>query len=599
MGSDPLRSRMSDPTGSRNEIRPKGRDVEPDLILEGGRVLNVYSGEILESAVSVKGERIWSVGPNPHERGDRTRHLDVSGKILVPGYIEPHCHPWNIYNPVSLGEEACRLGTTTLVCDNLFFYIFMGVELFEEFMESLSAMPVKVFWFIRVIPQTPMKGEEDVYSTANLKRLLSHPLALSVGEITRWKELVYGNPKILECIDYARGLGKRIDGHTAGAKIDNLGILSRTGLESCHESISPEEALDRLRLGLHVMLRQSSLRPDLRSLLKMVRENPSGARRVMLTTDSSTPAFQLESGMVDRLIAMAMEEGVDPVEAYRMATLNPAAYFGLEDRIGGIAPGRDADILVLGSLDNPTPEKVVSRGKIVAKNSALTVQFPDMNLRRFFSTPGARVEKTWSARPGFFEIPAGGGGDVQTVRFPVLRLTNPVITRVEHEEFPVRNGTLEIPAGKGLCLAAALDRHGKWAANGILRNYADRVEGIASTFNTAVEIMAMGRSPEAMALAVNRVLDMGGGIAAVEGGDIVYELPLPLGGMMSDRPLQDLAAMDTALKEFLKARGYPFHDPLYTFIFLPNDFLPEARINRRGVVDIRTGEVLWPARSLG
>ncbi len=588
---------MEDLQKGQNKKQRNREDSEPDLILEGGRVLNVYSGEILESVVGVKGEKILFAGPRS-SRGYTSLRLDVSGKILVPGYIEPHCHPWNIYNPVSFGEEACRLGTTTLVCDNLFFYMFMGVELFEDFMESLAAMPVKYFWFIRVVPQTPMEGEETVFSAANLKKLLMNPLAVSIGEITRWMDLVHGNPKMLECIRFARSLGKRVDGHTAGAKVENLGIISRMGVESCHESISAREALDRLRLGLHVMLRQSSLRPDLRALLQMVRENPSSTRRVMLTTDSSTPAFQLESGMVDRLIGTAMEVGVDPVEAYRMATLNPAVYFGLEDRIGGIAPGRDADILVLSDLHHPTPETVISKGRIVAEECALRAPFPDMDLQRFFSTPAARIEKTWAAKPEFFEIPCRDGERPQTVCFPVIRLTNPVITRVEQVEFPVKEGLLNIPAEAGFCRAAALNRHGKWVANGIIQNYADRVEGIASTFNTAMEIIAMGRNPEAMACAVNRLLEMGGGIAAVERGRPFFEFPLPLGGMMSDRPLTELAAMDTALRELLSARGYPFHDPLYTFIFLPNDFLPEVRLNRRGVINIRTDEVLWPARNL-
>ena len=128
--------------------------------------------------------------------------------------------------------------------------------------------------------------------------------------------------------------------------------------------------------------------------------------------------------------------------------------------------------------------------------------------------------------------------------------------------------------------------------------YADRIEGIASTFNTALEILVIGQNPESMAVAVNRVMDMGGGIAAVEGEKVAFELPLPIGGMMSDRPLKELAGKEVALKEFLSSRGYPFHDPLYTFIFLPNDFLPEVRINRKGVVNIKKDEVRWPARRM-
>ena len=569
---------------------------EPDLILEGGRVLNVYSGELLDANVRVRGARIWYVGPRSSSAGENAMRLDVSHKVLVPGYIEPHCHPWNVYNPVSLGEEFCRLGTTTLVCDNLIFYMMMGVERFEAFMAAFSKMPVKFFWFVRLVPQTPVEQEETLFSAANLKRLLRNPLTLSVGEITRWQELVKGNPKIQKIIRFARTLGKRVDGHTAGAKYENLGIISRAGVDSCHESITSQEVLERLRLGFHVILRESSLRQDLRDLLKGVRENPLSLRRLMLTTDGSSPGFHLDSGMTDHLVRTAIKEGIDPVEAYRMVTLNPATYFGLEDRLGGIAPGRDADILVLGDLRAPTPELIISKGRIVAEKGALRAPFPVPEWRRFLIAP--EREYRVRATKDLFEIPVKRMKERQRVSFPVIKLISTVITRIERLEFPVRNGMLDLPAAEGFCRVAALDRRGSWIANGILEGYADRIDGIASTFNTAVQILVIGQSPSAMASAVNRVVRMGGGIAAVDGRKVVFEMPLPIGGMMSDKPLKEIAATERSLKEFLSSRGYPFHDPLYTFIFLPNDFLPEVRINRKGVVDIKKNEVLWPARSL-
>ena len=570
---------------------------EADLFLQGGEVLNVYTGEILKSNVAVGDGSILYVGPRSGSLGERTVRLDMARKVLVPGYVEPHCHPWLIYTPLSFGEEACRLGTTTLVCDNLIFYMLMGPDRFEAFMEAFRDMPVKFFWFIRLVAQTPMEEEETLFSTENLERLLQSPFVLSIGEITRWQEVVRGNGNILELIQFARQLGKRVDGHTAGAKYENLAAISRAGVESCHESINAEEALERMRLGFHVMLRESSLRQDLRTLLKGIRETPLSTLRVMLTTDGSTPAFQLASGMTDHLIRITIEEGIDPVEAYRMATLNPARYFGLEHRIGGIAPGRDADILVLSDLDHPTPEMVISKGRIVAEKGALLRSFPKMDWNRFI--PGAgRIECLWRAKADFFSIPIDGNADGRTVDFPVIKLISSVITRMEKVAFPVRHGCLDVSARKGFSRVATLNRHGRWVANGILQGYADRLEGIAATLNTATEIVVIGRSPDAMASAVNRVLEMGGGIAAVEAGEIAFELPLPLGGMMSKRPLKELAEKDSAFQKFLSTRGFPFHDPLYTFIFLPNDFLPEVRINSRGVVNIKNDEVLWPARML-
>lgn len=574
----------------------KNQLQEPDLLLEGARVLNVYSGELLEANVLVRGEKIWYVGSGSDSTSEKTSRLDVSRKVLVPGYIEPHCHPWNLYNPLSLGEEFCRLGTTTLVCDNLIFYMMMGVERFEAFMAAFSEMPVKFFWFIRLVPQTPLDQEETLFSAANLQRLLRNPLTLSIGEITRWQELIKENPKIQRMIRFARTLGKRVDGHTAGAKYENLGIISRAGVESCHESITAKEVLERVRLGFHVILRESSLRQDLRELLKGVRENPLSMRRVMLTTDGSSPTFQLESGMTDHLVRTAIKEGIHPVEAYRMVTLNPATYFGLEDRLGGIAPGRDADILVLGNLHEPAPELVISKGRLLAEKGALLSAFPVAHWKRFLNTP--QREYKVRATKDFFEIPIHGMAEGKRVFFPVIKLISTVITRIERVEFPVRSGLVDLSAKTGFCRVATLDRRGTWIANGILAGYADRIEGIASTFNTALQILVIGQNPNAMASAVNRVVRMGGGIAAVEKGKVVFEFPLPIGGMMSEKSLSEVAAKEAALKEFLSRRGYPFHDPLYTFIFLPNDFLPEVRINRQGVVDIKKNEVLWPARKL-
>jgi adenine deaminase len=571
-------------------------DHQADLFLEGGRVLNVYSGEILETNVAVKGEKIWYVGQRSDLIGDGTQRLNMADRLLVPGYVEPHCHPWNLYNPVSLGEEFCRLGTTTLVCDNLIFYMLMGVEGFEAFMDVFSEMPVKFFWFIRLVPQTPLEQEETLFSATNLKRLLRNPLSISVGEITRWQELIKGNPKISDLIRFARKLGKRVDGHTAGAKYENLNIISRSGVESCHESITADEVLQRLRLGFHVILRESSLRQDLRGLLKGIRQNPSSVRRVMLTTDGSSPAFQVESGMTDHLVKLAMEEGIDPVEAYRMVTLNPAVYFGLEDRIGGIAPGRDADILVLRELHDPTPETVISKGRIVSEKGVLLSSFPQPDWDRFSSAP--QTEYTWRANEDFFEIPCQEPAEGQPFFFPVIKLVSTVITRIKPVEFPVRDGLVDLSGVDGFCRVAVLGRRGRWIANGIIEGYADRIDGIASTFNTALQIIVIGQDPSAMASALNRVLEMGGGIAAVENGRVAFELPLPIGGMMSERPMKELAEKESALRQFLFLRGYPFHDPLYTFIFLPNDFLPEIRINRRGVVDIKRDKVLWPSRRL-
>ena len=541
--------------------------------------------------VATRGERIWAVGPSIGELMETTV-LDVSGKILVPGYIDPHFHPWFIYNPISFGEEACRLGTTTLFCDNLIFYMLMGVDVFEEFMNTFDKMPIKYFWFCRVVPQTPMAREEELFSVKNLQRLLENPHVQSLGEITRWPDVIEGNPRIMEVIRFTKGLKKRVDGHTAGAKGEQLATLSRAGIDSCHEAISPEEALDRLRLGLFVMLRESSLRRDLQDLLKIVTENKVFTDRIMLTSDASTPSFYQDFGITDHLLRLAMSKGIHPILAYRMVTLNPATYFGMDHEIGGIAPGRYADILVLKDLFHPVPEMVISKGRVVAENGTLFTPFPKVDWDRFF-TPEICSGRAWKAKEHLFEIKSPH----KTVRFPVIKLVSPVITRVEWVKFETKGGLIDINRRKNFSFLTVLNREGKWVANGIIDGFGT-VEGLASTFNTAAEILAIGRDPRAMSVAVNRALEMKGGIVAVEKGRIAYEFPLPVGGIMSDKPMEEIARKGHSFLKFLTERGYPFHDPFYTLVFLPNDFLPEVRTNYQGVVDIKNNKVLWPRRDL-
>ena len=577
--------------------RSKGRYAgssrnKESILLKGGTILNVYSGELLKMNIAIKGERIWYVGPSSDVVSRDTQVLDVGNKVLVPGYIDPHFHPWFTYNPISFGEKACCLGTTTIFCDNLIFYMLMGVRLFEDFMDALSGMPIKFFWFCRAVPQTPMKTEDELFSVENLERLLKNPLVQSLGEITRWPEIVRDNPKILEIIRLTKRLKKRVDGHTAGAKYDQLGILSRAGVESCHESINAKEALERLRLGFYVLLRESSLRRDLSDLLKIVTKNRVSTDRIMLTTDASSPLFYEEYGATNYLLKIAMNEGIDPITAYRMVTINPAVYFGMDHEIGGIAPGRYADILVLKDLAHPTPELVVSKGRIIAEDSNLIESFPWEGWEAFFPS-GSFSGHSWSAKDHHFHI----ASREKSITFPTIRLINPVITRIEWVDFIIKDGLLDLDDKEGFCFLSLINRDGKWVTNGVIQGFGN-VEGLACTFNTAAEILAIGRNPKAMSAAVNRVLDIKGGIVVIEGGRVVHEFSLPLGGLMSDLSMTQLAQKDRELREFLSKRGYPYHDPLYTFIFLPNDFLPDVRINYQGVVDIRNDKVLWPRRDL-
>ena len=563
-----------------------------DLFIQGGTIINVYSGELLQANIAVRNDKISYVGPLEYGIGKDTRILKLKKKIVAPGYIEPHFHPWDIYNPSSVGEEACKRGTTTVFCDNLIFFMLMGSEGFAKFIDAFSKMPIKFYWTCRATPQTPMARETNLFSAGNLRKVLMNPQVQSLGEITRWPELINGTSEMGEMIALTKQLKKRVDGHTAGAKYDKLNRLAMAGVESCHESINGQEVLDRLRLGFYVMLRESSLRPDLRLLLKTVAENQVLTDRLMLTTDGSMPAFYQTHGITDHLIRIALKEGMDPICAYRMVTINPAVYFGLDHRIGGIAPGRDADMVILEDIHNPTPETVISRGRIVSEKGNLVEAFPKVEWEKYF--PKASFYKqAWVAEKDLFSIPCSA----DSIRFPVIELINPAITRIHWVQFTTRNGLLDFDRSR-FSLVALISREGAWITVGLLEGFGNGIEGLASSYNTAAQILVIGNNREAMSAAANRVLETKGGIVVFDKGRLCYELPLPIGGIMSERSLTEVAEKEKELKILLTAKGYPFHDPLYTFVFLPNDFLPEVRINYMGIVDIKKNEVLWPRRDL-
>ena len=546
--------------------------------VRGGLLLNVYTGELYPANVAIMGERIAYVGLREDMVGPRTEVIEATGRTLVPGYIEPHTHPWNLCTPAGLARHILPLGTTAIFADNLLLYLLAGLRGFERAVAALSRGPLRFYWMVRPHGQSRTAVEDARFPLKTLARIVDNPRVAAVGEVTRWTDLLAGRPGLFERLALGPARGKRIEGHTAGANAERVAALAAAGLSSDHEPITGQEALDRARQGIAVMLRHSSLRPDLRGLLEpFVKSGSLG--RLMLTTDGSTPAFTMEQGHVDGLVRLAMEEGVPPVDAYRMATLNPATYYGKDADLGGIAPGRFADILLLSDLTEPRPRAVIARGRLAARDGRLLARIAEPAWDRVFTSAAARLGRRWRIAPEDLALPAGP--------LPVIRLVSTVITALE-----------ERAAAPGDLHVALLDRLGRWITTTALAGFCADLDGLAATLSTDYQIIAVGRSPEAMARAVNRLLALRGGVVLVDGERVTFELALPVAGLMSTRPLPELAAKEREFKALLAARGYPFHDPIFTLYFMVADFLPAVRLSSHGVWDVKRGRLLRPSRRL-
>ena len=524
------------------------------MTLRGGTVADVYTGTWLRANVAIEAGRIVYVGPD-----SRGEEIDVSGKVIAPGYIEPHTHPWCLYSPSSLLEVAVPDGTTTLVYDNLFFYLAHGVDGLRSIVDAMRAAPAHIRWVARISPQSAYEDEAERFAIERIAPLFSWPEVVASGEITNWMSVARREPRVMAGIAAARRAGRRVEGHNAGASYRRLNELSAAGISSDHEAITGEEALARLRLGMWTMLRQSSLRPDLEPLLRELGGVVDSARRLMFTTDGAVPSFYAERGVIGGCLRIATGLGVDPMRALQMATIDPATFLGLDEELGGIAPGRRATLLVLPEVGEWRPELVFVDGSVVARDGALLAPAPEIE---------------WPAGPPLVAPDASAFAPLTGVQ-PVARYESAVINRRTDRD-----------AG-GLLQAALVARDGSWITKGVLDNFLE-ADGFATTATTSLELLVLGRDPAAMARAAARVAELGGGFA-FDGG---WSAPLEVDGLIAAGGFDRALAIERELSAQMQAHGYPFHDPLYSLLFATGDFLPELRLTPRGLLEVKTRTVL-------
>lgn len=551
-----------------------------DLFIRGGTVVNVYSGELVPAHVAVAGGRIAYVGSSEDALGPVTYEMDASNLFVAPGWIEAHSHAYLYYNPAALAEAVLPGGTTTVVSDDLNFFMVGGAETSRAVMDASTRLPLRFLWFARPEPASPLPESEDLFTREQLQEVLNHPLVVGVGEAPAWSRLLQGGSELLEKFVDAGRLGLITDGHTAGARNAKLSALVSAGLRACHEAITADEALERLRLGLWTPLRHSSLRPDLPELLRVITEKNVDSGRIILTTDGPEPTMIDEQGYLDGLLRVAVKAGIPPVQAIRMVTLNPATYLHLDDHLGGVAPGRLADIVTLPDLSSFQPRHVIREGRIVACEGELVDHVPEIPWRTLGLEPEFR-EGRWIEDTALYDIASNDS-------LPVIEFVSDVITRFKEE-----STTEGLP--DGYLLAVHLTRDGRWISRALVSGFARDLDGFATTATSNGQVLVFGQNPRAMATAASRVRELGGGVVLANNGQIVWEAALPLAGTMTDGTFAQTLSIAQELKSRLRRAGYPFSDPMYSLLFFTADFLPGPRLTWSGVLDARTGEIVRKA----
>jgi adenine deaminase len=555
--------------------------ASPTILLKNALYLNQTFRKWMRANIWIYEDRIVYVGDQMPSLLNNCEIIDCTNEILVPGYIEPHAHPFQLYNPHTLAAYASQFGTTTLINDNMALALnFKKREAFS-LLRDLRTIPTTMFWWCRFDSQTEILNEEEKFSHSNVKSWLEHDAVLQGGELTGWPKLLDGDDMMLHWIQEAKRLRKKIEGHFPGASEKTLAKMMLLGADCDHEAMTGEEVYHRLMQGYMVSLRHSSIRPDLPTLLDdLKRLGIDTYDRFIFNTDGSSSSFY-EQGMTDHMIRMAIEKGIPTIDAYNMATINIARYYNIDYLIGMIATGRVANINFLSSMENPTPVSVLAKGKWV-KRDGLKVEdaYPAIDWIEYGLKP---MELGWelSLDDLQFSMPFG------------IKMENSVITKPYSISIDVSGDHLSNDHDE--CFFTLIDRKGKWRINTLLKGFATNLSALSSSFSNTGDIILIGKNKHDMMFAFNRMRELGGGIVLVENGEIVCELPLPLGGIMSDLFIEDLMVQEKRLFEELAKRGYSFSDPIYSLLFFSSTHLPYIRITQQGMYDVMKKTVLFPS----
>jgi adenine deaminase len=535
--------------------------------------LNAFTKAWEQANIWILGDRIVYVGSALPHNLDGVEVTDCAGLYLVPGYIEPHAHPFQLYNPVTLASYAATRGTTTLINDNILFFTQFSDSVSFELIDQLDKeLPASLYWWCRFDNQTA--NITPPFTDERITRWLSHPLVVQGGELTDWPAVLGGNDQMLGWLMETRAAGKQIEGHLPGASEKTLTQLALLGVTADHEAMTAEEAVRRLTIGLSTSLRYSSIRPDLPFILKgLLEKGLKNFDSIYMTTDGGTPGF-IEQGLVDRLIEIALEAGVPAIDAYMMGTSNPARHYGLNRLVGELAPGRFAHINFLSSPEKPLPVSVLAKGEWVKKDG----EERPFDKRLSLSDAFKPLDITWDLKEEWLEPTSSLG----------IAMENAVISR----PFEWMLGTREEELPEGLCFLTFIDSKGTWRVSTVVRGFADCLSGFASSYSGTGDFILIGRKKSDIIRAFNRVKEMKGGLVIAENGQILSEIHLPLKGYLSNLPMSDLIERDKSFTAVLREKGYRYEDPFYSLNFFSAIHLPYIRVTQTGLYEVMKRQVL-------
>ncbi|MCP4370024.1 MAG: adenine deaminase [Deltaproteobacteria bacterium] len=564
-----------------------GRE-KADLVIINSRIVNVFTKEILNNfSVSIKGKWIAAVDNDlKYTIGTKTKVIDAKGKTVIPGLIDGHTHLAGLFTVSEFLKYAMKGGTTTIITETLEPFPVSGYDGVIDFLESLKDQPIKIF------STAPFMGSisnaSRGISIETLEKLLSREDIIGLGE-SYWQSVLQQPELSLPILNEALLSGKTLEGHSAGASINKLNAYIATGISSCHEPIKADEVLERLRLGLYVMIREGSIRRDLKEISK-IKDFGIDLRRLILVSDGVEPEDLLKKGYMEFIVQKAIDCGFDPLTAIQMATLNVAEHFSLDGIIGGIAPGRYADLVIIPDERTIKAQYVISNGQVIAQNGNLLIE----PRRHDFSKQSmTSVHLSRKLNASDFAIITQKTADQVEVR--IINMLTDLVTSELNMTLPVIDGQIIQDTSIDIIKIAAIDRtHNPGNIfTGLIKGFGLKAGAFACSASwDTTDIIVIGADDADMALAVNRILDLQGGAVVSLNGKIEAELPLPVFGILSELPIKKIFERTENIKNKLSDLGVPFSNPLLSLIALTGAAIPFLRICEEGMINLKNGKAV-------